>query len=400
MIPFPEKFVTAAMIVWLILSLFSYKKESLTKNRLLWLLPFFYLLYFSGLFTSESVSWKFIEYKLSMLLFPLLFFLHNYDVERRKKIWKAFIWGLCISGLLCLFLALYNSMNMQNGELIFQANVLKDRNFFESILYGGNYFFGKHLSVFHQTIYFALYFTFGMTALLFHSELFKKSTRLLLFLFFTLLVFLISNKASFIALALTVVVWISTAKINRAKKTIGFVIGLSTILALIMINPRAKESIKNLEEGKLGIDKNARYGFGPRLLSWDAALSLIKERPIIGYGLGDAQTKLNETYARKDYKEPLKNSFNAHNLWLQTWIENGIFAVLLLFVIFAILFHKSSSPQLNKGFILCLVLILLMNSLFESVFSRFSGVSFFAFAICFLFTYPSITKETHQAHET
>jgi len=392
-IPFPAIFINGALVIWTLLSLLCFDKVSLNKNKLLWVFPALYLLYFLGHFTSENATLKFMEYKLSLLLFPFLFFLNSYDKEKRITMIRALTFGLIFAGLICLINSLYNSISIVDGEVSFQPNVLKGREFVESILYGGNFFFGKHFSIFHQTVYFAIYLSFGVAALLFQPNLFKKPIRIVVLIFFLLLLFLISNKASFIAITIIFLVWIVKAKFEFIKKaTIGGVI-LIAIVTLITVNPRTKESVKKIFNGGLELNKNARYGFGTRLLTWDAAISLIKEQPVFGYGIDETQFKLNETYTQKEYREPLKQSLNAHNLWLQTWLENGIVPVILFFLIFTILFYKVFKSYPDNGFVLSLISILLINSIFESVFSRFSGLSFFTFALCFLLTYPELTKK-------
>ena len=93
LIPFPQKIINIALMVWVVLSLVSFNKSTLVKTKYLWLLPAFYFLYFIGFFTSETLSIKFLEYKLSLLIFPLLFFLRTYDEKQRNGILKIFIWG-------------------------------------------------------------------------------------------------------------------------------------------------------------------------------------------------------------------------------------------------------------------------------------------------------------------
>lgn len=390
-IPFPPKLVTMAMIIWGILSLVSFNKTQFNKNKLLWILPLIYSSYFIGFFSAQNFTLKFLEYKLSLVVFPVLFFLHTYDADKRNKILKAFVLGLLVSGICCLIAAFYNTIQIEDGQLFFQANVLKGKAFIESVSYGGNYFFSKHFSIFHQTVYYALYLSVGIAILLFQPNLFQQKKKLSLILFFVTLVFLISNKASFIVLAFILLFWMSTVKQNNIKKIIGFAaIGLA-ISALLVLNPRAKGSIQNVIDGNLNINKNARYGFGTRLLSWNAALSLIKEKPLAGHGYADAQAKLNETYASKEYAEPLKQSFNTHNLWLQIWIENGIISVGLLVVVFSTLLFSAVGQKNYLTLVISATLILLINSMFESLFSRFSGISFFAFLFCFLITHAEFS---------
>src|SRR5690606_21768175 len=102
------------------------------------LFPLLYLLYFISLLYSENDAYTILERKLSLVVFPLLFFLHKYDVNQRKLILKVFIYGLLISGVVCLFVALYRSINIENETIVFKANVLEGKGFIESIMYGGN----------------------------------------------------------------------------------------------------------------------------------------------------------------------------------------------------------------------------------------------------------------------
>lgn len=386
LIPFPPKIINIALIVWVVLSVFSYSKSKQFKNNYLWLLPAFYATYFIGFITSETLSFKFLEYKLSLLVFPLLFFLHVYDAKKRRGILKVFVWGLTASVMTCIAIALYNTVTIQHGEFIFQPNVLEGKEFMESILYGGNYFFGRHLSIFHQTVYYAMYLCAGVAVLLFCPGLFSEKLRAALLVVFVIALFLISNKASFIVLSLIFGVKIWTWKVSRNKKVIGFSFFVLLVVAFTFLNPRMKEGALNIVAGQLMIDKEARYGFTTRLLSWDAAISLIKERPFLGYGHVNAQLALNKKYTEKEYLFPLKESYNAHNLWLQSWLENGFLAILILFGIFWALARGVFNYSEFGPLILSFVVLLFVNSLFEGLFNRFSGISFFCFLVCFMFS--------------
>lgn len=381
-IPFPQKIINIVLMVWVVLSLLGSNKSTFVTNRYLWLLPVFYLLYFIGFFSSETMSFKFLEYKLSLLIFPLLFFLHSYNEKQRNTILKFFIWGLGASIVGCLAIAFCNSLGTENGNLIFQPNVLEGKGFMESILYGGNYFFGRYLSVFHQTVYYAMYLCAGVAVLFFRPQLFSEKLRTGFLTAFLIMLFLVSNKASFIVLAMIVVIKLWAWKVAKNKKVIGFSVFVCLLLAFVLFNPRIKGSIVSIAEGNLKIEKEARFGFSTRLLSWDSAISLIAERPILGYGHASTQNALNKKYAEKGYSSPLKESYNAHNLWLQSWLENGILAVLLLISIFGVLFQKSQYGPLFVAF----VVVLLVNSMFEGMFNRFSGISFFSFLVCFVIT--------------
>ena len=386
LIPFPPKTINIALIVWVLLSIFGCRRSTLLKNNFLWILPVFYTTYFIGVFTSETPSFKFLEYKLSLLVFPLLFFLRVYDEKQRSGILKVFVLGLAASVTTCLVMACYNSISIHDGGFLFQPNVLEGKGFMESILYGGNFFFGRHLSIFHQTVYFALYLTSGVAVLLFRPKLFPSRHRIALLGVLTIFIFLVSNKASFIALAFIFGIKIWTWKVKRNKKLIGVSLFVLALLLFTFFNPRIRESIETITAGKLILEKEARYGFATRLLSWDAALSLIKEKPILGYGYADAQKELNKKYEEKGYIFPLKESYNAHNLWLQSWLENGLLAIVILIGIFLGLARHFFNNGKLSPLILSFIVILLLNSLFEGLFNRFSGISFFAFLVSFIFS--------------
>ncbi|WP_396591185.1 O-antigen ligase family protein [Allomuricauda sp. R78024] len=386
LVSFPEKLVTLSLIVWVLLSLLSFRKEMLLKNKYLLLLPAFYVLYFVGFFTSENPSFKFLEHKLSFLIFPLIFFLHQYSEKQRKRMLQVFVLGLVGSALVCLGVACFNSIVFQDGIIHFKPNVLEGKGFMESILYGGNYFFGRYLSIFHQTVYYASYLCAGIAILLFNPKLFPSKTRFVILGLFVLFVFLISNKASFIVLTLLLCIRVFTWQSNKVKKTISFSVFAIIVASFIIMNPRIRESLTKVADGELLLNKEARYGFSTRLLSWDAAISLIKEKPILGYGYANTQLVLNKRYEQKGYTYPLMEKYNAHNLWLQSWLENGILAILILISIFYFLLKQQLPGFRYSPLLLTFVLILLVNSMFEGMFNRFSGISFFSFLVCFIFS--------------
>tara|TARA_R110002051_G_C8605899_1_gene481134 strand:- start:145 stop:735 length:591 start_codon:yes stop_codon:yes gene_type:complete len=177
---------------------------------------------------------------------------------------------------------------------------------------------------------------------------------------------------------------LATVNLSLYKRVVGIILVCGVVSVFIHTNPRAKDAIQKVIDGELVLDKNARYGFKTRILIWDAALSLVNEKPLWGYGFGENQSKLNEIYKQKEYKFLLNDTYNAHNLWLQTWIENGLLGLLLLVAIFIILIDKTIKHQEHQSLFLALVLVVFVNTLFESIFNRFSGVSFFCFLVCFI----------------
>lgn len=386
LISFPQQLVTISIVVWTILTLLGFKCFQRQQIKSLWLLPAFYFSYFFVAFHSEIDSYKFLEHKLSFLIFPLLFHLQEYGPFERKKMLRFFVFGLVISGMVCLIIAVINSTSFDGGKFGFNPNVLEGKGFFESILYGGNYFFGRHLSIFHQTVYYALYICTGIAILLFCPQLFSQRIKWGTISFLIFVLFLVSNKASFIVLATVFGLWFLTMKMDRHKRIYGISMFVLAMFAMLILNPRAEKSVSKIFNEGLNLNPEARYGLDTRLLSWDAAISLIKENPVLGYGYNSAQRALDERYLQKGYIFPLKEHYNAHNLWLQTWLENGIVGEILLFSLFFVMFRKATVLWQQTPVLLVVILIFLINSMFEGIFNRFSGVSFFAFIACFILT--------------
>ncbi|MBT8185751.1 MAG: O-antigen ligase family protein [Eudoraea sp.] len=386
LLPFDQKIATLAMIFWVVCALANFSKGQLQNNKYLLLLPLLYASYALGIFTSVAPSFTFLEYKLSLLVFPLLFYLHRYTQEQRNMMLRAFVFGLLLSAIVCFVMAVFRSVSIGDQGLAFQANLEAGRGFFESVVYGGNHFFGQQFSVYHQTIYFAMYLCAGIAVVLFNKQQYSKYFHYLLIGIFSLVVFLISNKAGLLVLGCVFLIRILTASYSKKKKVavLGF-LGLFVAL-LTVTNPRLSQSVQKVVRGEFGIEKEARYDYKTRILSWDAALGLIKEKPLLGYGLGDTQQALNRAYAEKGYKVPLAESFNAHNLFMQLWLENGLPGLLLLMLTFVVLLKKAFQHKEQWGFVLAVFTIFFINGFFESFFSRFSGISFFAFIVCYIFS--------------
>ena len=381
-----QKLATIALIIWAVFSILNYNKHGLNKTKYLLALPMLYLTYLIGTAFSGATSLTFLEHKLSFVVFPLIFFLHRYNREERLGILRAFIHGVLMCSVICFLMALFRSISFEGEGLKFTPNVLEGKAFLESIIYGGNYFFGTHFSVFHQTVYFGLYLCTGIALLLFLNGIFSRKKRIILICIFTGILFLVSNKAAFIVLALIFTIRMISAEMPGLKKGILLLSFAVITMLFAATNPRIKESLRKVANMEMGIDKNARFDFSIRILSWDAALGLIKERPLGGYGAGNAQEAFNRIYAEKEYTFPLKEQLNAHNQFFQIWIENGLTGLLVLIAIIIALFQIAKNSGRKKYLLFTILMIIVVNALFESIFNRFSGVSFFSFLVCFIFS--------------
>lgn len=78
-----------------------------------------------------------------------------------------------------------------------------------------------------------------------------------------------------------------------------------------------------------------------RFLYWRSAFELIRERPILGYGISRAQEEFSEVsmkYVEEEWRraqwEPYRQRLDTHNQYIQCLLETGIIGLLLLLAMY------------------------------------------------------------------
>ena len=344
-------------------------------------LPFVlvYSTYVLGSLDDFVNSLPFLGRRLSFLLVAILIASSGFRQREIRVLLKAFIRGVLMAGIICLTVALIRSLHLSGEGLNFRPNVLEGRGFLESIIYGGNYFFGVHFSFLHQTAYFGLYVLAALSHLLFDKDMgingLKKKW---LIGFFIFLLILISNKGVFLGLGVLLIGFFAF-RLPLKLFLISLVFLAGATYTLISWNPRLNQAVMDFKNKGFELNPKAQYGFYTRLLSWDSALELINEEAVTGYGVSRSQKELNKVYEQKGYVHPAKQQLNAHNLWFQLFLDNGIFGLFAALSVFYVLFRACLSiNRYSQAFFWC-VLILFLQTFLESIWNRFSGASFSAF---------------------
>ena len=114
-----------------------------------------------------------------------------------------------------------------------------------------------------------------------------------------------------------------------------------------------------------------------RLVQSQAAWTLIKEKPITGWGPRAVQSALDSQYTAMDYRFGLKRHLNVHNQFLQWGLAWGLFGFVLLMACF-VRGYKVHPPSRPYGGMLVLYFGSLM--LTESFMERALGISLLALA--------------------
>ncbi len=142
----------------------------------------------------------------------------------------------------------------------------------------------------------------------------------------------------------------------------------------IMNNQRVQSKITQLKQGADVEDVESRT------YVWGAALELIKEKPLFGYGMGDVDDALVGKYKEKGYGLAAAKELNAHNQYLQMTLYGGGVA-LALFFLFVVLLIKQSDAS---GIKWAVVFVFGMALFVEAALVRNIGIFPFVFWIFIL----------------
>ncbi|MFD1615869.1 O-antigen ligase family protein [Gelatiniphilus marinus] len=391
-LPISQKISTIIILLLTLATLLSYNKTRVYLKKELLLLILFYSIYSVSLLYSSNFQISVLEKKASFLAFPLIFILDKDLKFYTHYVLRYYIYGCLVAILLCEFNSIFNSFNFVGFSFDSRANL--NFTFFDSIKNNENYLFSEHFSFLHQTVYFSMYLTLGIVIMSWF-KVFKKKTQYLVIFLFAIVIVQILNKAGIIVLFLVFGLKLYYAINGIKNKVISLLALLSIAIAVFLLNPRIKafNTIFNYEKPEMVVrDLNAmpnteRSGTNTRIIIWLSALELIKENTMLGIGAGGSHKKLYERVALNQQHYDKRHQLHAHNQYLQVLLDIGIVGFLIFIMIFASLVGivlKKIECNNEKLFVLGFLLIVAVNSLFESIFERYSGISLFCGFYCLI----------------
>jgi O-antigen ligase len=373
-LPFGSLVLSAIIVLWVLVSFFTIRKETLRagfSNKLLaGLYLFFLLTVISALLSSNAGEAGFsVEVKLSFLFLPYLFYCFQWPADILKRCVISFVSGCFFA---CLYLVIRAFVYALNGH--------------------PEYFFYTLFSDFIHASYFAMYLLFAMTCILvFYPGWFGAEKRIgyssgFFLLIFALSVFLCSSKLGLISFFLCLPLWLA----YRFRKQLSLKSVLLSVLLLAGVGwgmmklvPEPFSRFSSLRPASLDhIDKTSSESTGVRILIWKEALGLIGQHPLFGTGVGDANDALYGAYLREGMTGAYQHRLNAHNQFFQTFIGMGLAGfVLLCLITFGGLVREIRRRHF-AGLIFYLLIIL--NFMVESMLQTSAGVLFFVFFTCLL----------------
>ncbi len=379
----PTPFFVISIILGLINFFKSGKKFDL-ENKIVLLFPLYFIIMSFSLFYTDNIpdGLNILQRSLSLFLFPLIFLFVKEDASTVRKLFDFLLLGLVISFFINFSIAIYNSASIIKGGFSFEISMDDFTAFLDVFVHGWNYFVGDEFSKLINPSYLSLYILLVLSYYL--KNRLDTGLRTFIVVLLFLYLFLLASIAAYMILVIMSILLTFNIKDKNRKHTMLIMLLLGLIVFLN--NPRVFDFYSKVKDFGNIIEYDNSTSEKARFLSWEASVELIKEAPLLGYGIGDANDVLIEKYEELGYTYNYENKYNAHNQFLQTFLQTGVIGFGVLVIIFILLAtHMKRSRNEFSVF-----LILFVSLIFESMLVRFNGIVFFSIVIPLLLKKRSI----------
>lgn len=386
------------LIVLSVLFLLSFfiNRESLKTevSKWYWLPVLFFGIYFlRALFLddlSESVQFA-VQKKLPLLVVPIVFYRFRNLISR--ELTQSFLKVFAASVLVLSLIALG-----KGALLFFESGVFP---FYHDL---------SNLVRFHA-IYMSVSVAISWMIIRENQHWFSaiKWFNMLLQAFFGVLLLLLSSKTILVVIA----VMFSLIEFNKLRQKSNWKMAVSLSLAIVLgsfalyqfspIGKRFKMEVNSNKE--VVFQENYTYdtpftGFTLRAVIWKLSLETLSENKAFLFGLGPrkSQELLNEKYRDKgmysgnpNFGDKGYQGYNAHNEYMQTLLDTGVFGLLLL-VFWLVLLFKSAK---NKALLFQIVILFTVFGLSESFLESQRGIMpFVLFTVLFILGEATANRKT------
>lgn len=301
----------------------------------------------------------------------------------------SFVLGVIVSSFVCLYLSYENSWEETNNGLTFCSIALwKSETVLNSILGGYNHFTYTFLSHFIHPSYFSLYFLFVIILFLNYfktlQQLKYKVLSICIIIYSICFIFLLQSRGNFLAVLLVALFGIAFYALIKKSKIL-LILGLcslflgaffffnNTRLASIVSDVENTLSSYNAEQQEVTMGQN-----NARLIIWYNAFQVIKEHPILGVGIGDTDTELENQYK----KNGVDFTFGTHNQYIYAQLSMGILGLLLLLAMLLVPLYFGIK---NRYFpLIGFAVAVMVNLMFENMLTRNAGLMFIPWATMLL----------------
>ncbi|KKP35516.1 MAG: hypothetical protein UR27_C0030G0001, partial [Candidatus Peregrinibacteria bacterium GW2011_GWA2_33_10] len=354
------RYITAILILSLVIKIYKEKKIDLIKNKFNILLLIYAVVsiltvvFSSHVYTSIYGSKSLFLGIITILnLILLAFFTFQYLSKKDiNKIISLSVFTAYITGFIGI-LQHFKILNLEHwlvpqGQRAFST--FEHSNHFASYLVF-NLFLAYSLSFKINSKFKKYLLLISSTVIYLSGIVFSGSRGALLALIFSLLSIMIfsgfQNRKNFLRI------------ISKYKKIFASLVAITIVLFIISAvfsqTIFSKLSKLSLISRSIETVQFIRAGNVPDRISWYlSSLSMIKDKPLLGFGLNTYKENYN-AYRRIDFANPHESQDNitpenAHNEYLTKAVEQGIIGLLVyLILIFYVVFNKNSIKYLQNS---------------------------------------------------
>ena len=368
-ISFPDKYIPMVLAGWLLTTIFGFfinafekpveKMSFFHQATILLLFSFWSIL---TIIYSEDVT-KGIDLlvrRLSLIVFACAVFLPYNPKVNRKTLFVFFVAG----NITVLFIVLTKALISTYSTPVWTDSLYLDPIPFMKYLLDG---------IKHRT-YLSLNLAISLLLLFYLASEYKKMRWSVLFLSISFILISALTYGRISILIVTVLALFSNLNLwLKSRKSItlvflSFVVGLIVLISLF--HPRLNAVKENTSEDM------------PRFLLWANAIELVKEKPVFGYGIGDARKVFNQKNDSETGSPVAGKNLNAHNQFIDFQLESGLIGVLLFIsFVFLLLFNRS----LDKKGRFMFAFIWFVCFMFETMLNRIAAISVLGFSFWLLY---------------
>jgi O-antigen ligase len=332
--------------------------------------------------------------RISYLLLPLsfLFFSSEQLLSLKRSSFRGIVYGCTLSSI---FLLSNNIWNYYATRPLWSV----DSDLLNFYYTGFN--FTETLD-FHPS-YLGMYMLLSVCVLLFSKVFVSRALKIIIFTFLSIVILFLSSRIIFIYYFIILIVYIFSSLLKLFGKSKIAIISIFTVVLIIFLSTfllikdtyiytsLTKETI-----WELSFNVNKKYNSktlgDSRVARWNVAIDLIKDHPIVGYGIGNEKDVLEIGYRKEGMLISATNRYDAHNLFLGYALEAGFIsmAILIFYIFNSLFFFFRLKSALNFLFFFAIFGICLV----EDYLNNNAAIIFLAyFGNLFLFqTFLSIAK--------
>ncbi|HYF69908.1 MAG TPA: O-antigen ligase family protein [Ohtaekwangia sp.] len=398
-------------VVWLLLTIWLLRRglknrvKYAVRSKSVWVLamPVFYMIT-TLLYTEQfSEGIRSLENKFFLVVFPVIMSSAVFTQRKINTLLRGYTISIFCWSLVCLTMGLYNFFSADASF----ANMAGD--VYNRVVSPWGFLTNIKLvePISLSPIYMSMFVGLAVFICLYLYNESKASPRqrfaiAILILYFLIFDLLLGARMGIIALFFAWCFYIVKFLLkNHTKgasflKVSGFLILLLLLTSLLIYNPvLQKRFLKDFAEHEIPEEVDGWNSVNLRSAIWRCSIGLIKERPLLGYGIGALDTYRENCYQQYSFYGVFGTDLNSHNQYLEYLMIGGFPLLLILLISLAYSYYQAKS--MRSGLFQIFILFLAMNMLTESLLNVQKGLIFYSY-FCSLFMFGLRFKHLTSRH--